>query len=95
MSADQIKDANSISDPAVIDVGQNLVIPLPCTCFNSTDNFLPAVYLSYVVQADDTVPAIAARYFTTVTDIMNVNAMGSPSVRAGDILAIPLPGKIS
>ncbi|KAH7679397.1 LysM domain-containing protein [Dioscorea alata] len=91
VSADQIKDANSISDPVVIDVGQNLVIPLPCTCFNSTDNFLPAVYLSYVVQADDTVPAIAARYFTTVTDIMNVNAMGSPSVRAGDILAIPLP----
>ncbi|KAM0933997.1 putative LysM domain-containing protein [Dioscorea sansibarensis] len=91
VSADQIKDANSISDPAVIDVGQNLVIPLPCTCFNSTDNLLPAVYLSYVVQDDDTVPAIAARYFTTVADIMNVNAMGSPSVRAGDILAIPLP----
>ncbi|XP_020582886.1 lysM domain-containing GPI-anchored protein 1-like [Phalaenopsis equestris] len=91
VSTDQIRDANSITDPSMLDVGQILVIPLPCTCFNSTDNFLPAIYLSYVVLVGDTVPGIAARYSTTVTDIMNVNAMGSPVVRAGDILAIPLP----
>ncbi|KAK8931218.1 LysM domain-containing GPI-anchored protein 1 [Platanthera zijinensis] len=90
-SADQISEANSITDPFAVQVGQTLVIPLPCTCFNSTDNFLPAIYLSYVVLAGDTVPGIAARYSTTVTDIMNVNAMGSPVVKAGDILAIPLP----
>ncbi|PKU70780.1 lysM domain-containing GPI-anchored protein 1 [Dendrobium catenatum] len=90
-SADQIREANSITDPSVLEVGQILVIPLPCTCFNSSDNFLPAIYLSYVVLVGDTVPGIAARYSTTVTDIMNVNAMGSPVVRAGDILAIPLP----
>ncbi|RWW31734.1 hypothetical protein GW17_00003634 [Ensete ventricosum] len=89
---DQIREANNIRDPAALDVGRTLVIPLPCTCFNSTDNNLPAVYLSYVVLAGDSVPAIAARFSTTITDIMNVNAMGSPSVRPGDILAIPLPG---
>lgn len=93
VSADQIREANSITDPSVVDVGQIFVIPLPCTCFNSSDNFLPAIYLSYVVLVEDTVPSIAARYSTTVTDIMNVNAMGSPVVRAGDILAIPLPGE--
>ncbi|RRT57720.1 hypothetical protein B296_00044926, partial [Ensete ventricosum] len=91
-SPDQIREANDIPDPAALDAGSTLVIPLPCTCFNSTDNFLPAIYLSYVVQQGDSVPAIAARYATTVTDIMTVNAMGSPSVRPGDILAVPLPG---
>ncbi|WOL20048.1 hypothetical protein Cni_G28850 [Canna indica] len=90
-SADQIQEANSISDPAALDAGSTLVVPLPCTCFNSTDNFLPAVYLSYVVQPGDSVLGLASRYATTVTDIMNVNSMGSPSIRAGDILAIPLP----
>ncbi|CAL9109197.1 unnamed protein product [Musa acuminata var. zebrina] len=88
---DQIQEANNIRDPAALDVGRTLVIPLPCTCFNSTDNNLPTVYLSYVVRAGDSVPAIAARFSTTITDITNVNAMGSPSIRPGDILAIPLP----
>ncbi|XP_072979897.1 lysM domain-containing GPI-anchored protein LYP6-like [Typha angustifolia] len=90
-SADQIREANGISDPVALEVGQTLVVPLPCACFNSTDNFLPAAYLSYVVRDGDSVAAIAAMYSTTITDIMNANAMGSPVVRPGDILAIPLP----
>ncbi|KAL5207521.1 hypothetical protein ABZP36_031956 [Zizania latifolia] len=93
-SADQIRSANGLAsaDPdAPLDAGQALVIPLPCVCFNSSDNNLPATYLSYVVQVGDTVPVIAAGYETTVTDIMNVNAMGSPVAAPGDILAIPLP----
>ncbi|KAG7032795.1 LysM domain-containing GPI-anchored protein 1, partial [Cucurbita argyrosperma subsp. argyrosperma] len=81
---------NSISDPSVLDVGQTLVVPLPCTCFNGTDNSLPAIYLSYVVQVEDTLTGIAVRYSTTITDLMNVNAMGNPSIKAGDILAVPL-----
>ncbi|KAJ3695931.1 hypothetical protein LUZ60_001308 [Juncus effusus] len=90
-SADQIRQVNAISDPSALDVGQTLVIPLPCTCFNSTDNFLPAVYLSYVVRDGDSVQGIASNYSTTITDIMNVNAMGNPIVHPGDILSIPLP----
>ncbi|XXG87243.1 hypothetical protein AAC387_Pa11g1972 [Persea americana] len=91
VSADQIRNANGISDPSVLDVGRALLIPLPCTCFNSTDNSLPAVYLSYVVRSGDTVAGIAAQYSTTSSDIMTVNAMGSPTVKAGDIIAVPLP----
>lgn len=68
------------------------MVPLPCTCFNGTDNSLPAIYLSYVVKPVDTLTGIAARYLTTITDLMNVNAMGSAAVKAGDILAVPLPG---
>lgn len=93
-SSDQIRNENGLTsaDPdAPLDAGQKLAIPLPCVCFNSSDNNLPAVYLSYVVQVGDTVPAIAASYETTVTDVMNVNAMGSPVAAPGDILAIPLP----
>ncbi|KAF8023629.1 hypothetical protein BT93_F0973 [Corymbia citriodora subsp. variegata] len=92
VSSDQIREANSISDPSVLDVGQNLVVPLPCTCFNGTDNSLPAIYLSYVVKPVDTLAGIASRYSTTITDLMNVNAMGSSATNAGDILAVPLPG---
>ncbi|KAI4337805.1 hypothetical protein L6164_016180 [Bauhinia variegata] len=91
VSADQIREANSIADPSVLDLGQNLVVPLPCTCFNGTDNSLPAIYLSYVVQPIDSLAAIAARYSTTLTDLMNVNAMGSSAISDGDILAIPIP----
>nr|CAD1827123.1 unnamed protein product [Ananas comosus var. bracteatus] len=87
-SADQIREANGIQDPSAVDVGRTLVVPLPCACFNSTDNFLPAVYLSYVVRGGDTVPAIAARYSTTVADIINANGMGGTAVGPGDILAI-------
>ncbi|XP_022880175.1 lysM domain-containing GPI-anchored protein 1-like isoform X2 [Olea europaea var. sylvestris] len=32
----------------------------------------------------------AARYFTTLTDLMNMNQLGSPAIKEGDILAIPL-----
>ncbi|KAJ9167082.1 hypothetical protein P3X46_021759 [Hevea brasiliensis] len=91
VSADQIREANSIQDPSVLDVGQSLVVPLPCTCFNGTDNSLPAIYLSYVVKVVDTLAGIASRYSTTITDLMNVNAMGNPAIKAGDILAVPLP----
>uniref|UniRef100_A0A5B6ZDL2 LysM domain-containing protein n=1 Tax=Davidia involucrata TaxID=16924 RepID=A0A5B6ZDL2_DAVIN len=90
VSADQIKEANSISDPSVLDVGQSLLVPLPCTCFNGTDNNLPAIYLSYVVKSVDTLAGIAATYSTTITDLMTVNAMGSTAIKAGDILALPL-----
>ncbi|XP_054796660.1 lysM domain-containing GPI-anchored protein 1-like [Prosopis cineraria] len=91
VSSDQLREANSIADPSVLDVGQNLVVPLPCTCFNGTDNSLPAIYLSYVVQPVDTLAVIAARYSTTLTDLMDVNALGSTAISDGDILAIPIP----
>lgn len=93
---DQIRDANydevgNLDQDDTVGVGTKLVVPLPCTCFNNTDNLFPAIYLSYLVEKGDTVPGIARRYMTTVTDVMNVNAMGSDAVKEGDILAIPLP----
>ncbi|GER38724.1 LysM domain-containing GPI-anchored protein [Striga asiatica] len=95
VSPEQILAANphaGITDPdGILPGGARLSIPLPCTCFNNTDNNLPAVYMSYVVRtAVDTLSGIAARYLTTVTDLMNVNSMASQDIKDGDILAIPL-----
>ncbi|KAJ0492496.1 putative LysM domain-containing protein [Helianthus annuus] len=91
VSADQIKEANEIDDPNVLDVGMSLVVPLQCACFNGTDNNMPVVYMAYVVRAVDTLAGIAVRFKTTVTDVMVVNGLGSgDDVEYGDILAIPL-----
>uniref|UniRef100_A0A2C9W1Y0 LysM domain-containing protein n=1 Tax=Manihot esculenta TaxID=3983 RepID=A0A2C9W1Y0_MANES len=76
----------------LLDVGQSLLLPLPCTCFNGTDNSLPAIYLSYTVI--DTLAGIVSRYSTAITDLMNVNAMGNPAIKAGDVLAVPLRGNL-
>ncbi|KAL2520025.1 LysM domain-containing GPI-anchored protein 1 [Forsythia ovata] len=93
VSADQIKEANpeaALSDPSVLNIGTKLNIPLPCTCFDNSDNNLPTIYMSYVVAPVDTLTGIATRYATTLTDLMNVNALGNPAITEGDILAIPL-----
>ncbi|KAF3781085.1 LysM domain-containing GPI-anchored protein 1 [Nymphaea thermarum] len=90
VSADQIRDANGIADPELILLGQPLRIPLPCSCFNRSDNGLPAIYLSYVVRPADTLMEIATTYSTTLSDLMAVNALGGPVLKPGDILAIPL-----
>ncbi|MQM17530.1 hypothetical protein Taro_050504 [Colocasia esculenta] len=76
VSTNQIWEANGIMNPKT---GRSLTVLLPCSCFNSSNNMLPAVYLSYV-WVGDTILGIAAEYSTTVTDIMNVNAMGTPYV---------------
>ncbi|CAH9136479.1 unnamed protein product [Cuscuta epithymum] len=93
VSADQIKDGNPGavgSDPSTLSTGTVLWIPLPCTCFNGTDNNLPAIYMSYVVQQADSLQMIAGNYFTTVNDLMTVNSLASNDISPGDILAIPL-----
>uniref|UniRef100_A0A0D6R722 LysM domain-containing protein n=1 Tax=Araucaria cunninghamii TaxID=56994 RepID=A0A0D6R722_ARACU len=90
VTSEQVRVANSISDPQLIDIGQGLTIPLPCSCFNGTDNGSPAIYLSYVVHPGDTLAGLGAKYGTTVTDLMTVNALGTPAIKGGDIIAIPL-----
>ncbi|KFK42152.1 hypothetical protein AALP_AA2G218000 [Arabis alpina] len=90
VSPEQIQVANPVIEGSKLDVGTTLVIPLPCTCFNGTDDSLPALYLSYVVRGIDTMSGIAKRFSTSVTDLTNVNAMGAPDINPGDILSVPL-----
>ncbi|GAB2224223.1 hypothetical protein Drorol1_Dr00004975 [Drosera rotundifolia] len=90
VSADQLREANGVVDPDVIDVGLSLVVPLPCGCFNGTDNGLPAVYLAYVVKGGEGLDGIARRFVTTVADLQNVNALGNAGVVDGDIVEVPI-----
>ncbi|VFQ82411.1 unnamed protein product [Cuscuta campestris] len=94
VSGDQIKEGNPRaigSDPSTLGVGTELWIPLPCTCFNGTDNNIPAIFMSYVVQETDSLPTIAGNYSTTVNDLTTYNNLGTNETEAGDVIAIPLP----
>ncbi|XP_059065145.1 lysM domain-containing GPI-anchored protein 1 [Cryptomeria japonica] len=90
VTAEQVRVVNCISDPNLIDMGQSLTIPLPCSCFNGTDNGLPTIYLSYVVQPEDTLAGLGVKYGTTIIDLMTVNALGAAAIKAGDIIVVPL-----
>ncbi|KAF9619584.1 hypothetical protein IFM89_007411, partial [Coptis chinensis] len=74
--------------------------PTGIECFISAMDFdcsiwgfseLKAVYSSYLVMPMDSLASIVARYSTTISDLMNISAMGSIVVKAGDILIVPLP----
>lgn len=92
VSPQQIRTINGINSNDGVMTGQSLVIPLPCACFNSSNNGVTAVYMSYVVQKGESLSSIGARYGTTVMDLEKVNGLGQAVVDPGDILAVPIPG---
>lgn len=92
-SAEQIKIVNVVSEEKPLVSGEKLVIPLPCTCFNNSNNGADAVYMSYVVDEGESLEKIAAEYEATVNDLVAINGLGLPQVDPGDILAIPLLGQ--
>lgn len=93
VSAEQIGIANGVDAQHPLASGQSLVIPLPCTCFNNSNNDVDSVYMSYVVQSGDDLTRIAAEYGVTVGNLEIINGLGQPQIDPGDILAIPLAGK--
>lgn len=90
VSAEQIGIANGVDAEHPLASGQSLVIPLPCTCFNNSNNDVDSVYMSYVVQSGDDLTRIAAEYGVTVGNLEIINGLGQPQIDPGDILAIPL-----
>ncbi|CAN6451605.1 unnamed protein product [Victoria cruziana] len=91
VSADQIRSLNGIGNGQPLAIGTQLKIPLPCTCFNNSDNGVPTVYLSYVVRSGDILSSIADEYGSTVADLISVNQLGTQDIQPGDILAVPVP----
>ncbi|CAK7349733.1 unnamed protein product [Dovyalis caffra] len=90
VSPQQIMSANGVDARNPLMSGQTLLIPLPCTCFNNSDNGIATVYMSYVVQSDESLGSIAMEFDTTVMDLEAVNGLGQPVVDPGDVLAIPI-----
>ncbi|KAL3529347.1 hypothetical protein ACH5RR_008669 [Cinchona calisaya] len=91
VSADQIMAVNGVNASNPLATGESLVIPLPCACFNNSNYGAATVYMSYVVQAGESLSSLAKVYGTTVSNLESVNGLGEPHVHPGDILAIPLP----
>jgi len=86
LTADAITHANGIPDPRQIFVGQRLAIP------GIEGDASTAATVGYVVQAGDTLAAIARQYHTTWQTLVQVNGLLSPHViHAGQVIQVPAP----
>ena len=82
-TVDAIQSANGIVNPAYIQPGQKLIIPSGGTAPTSGAT-------TYVVQADDTLYGIAARYGKNYWDIVVANNLPDPAlIYVGQVLTIP------
>ncbi|KAJ7975119.1 lysM domain-containing GPI-anchored protein 1-like [Quillaja saponaria] len=90
VSPQQLQTVNGINATNQLENREILVIPLPCTCFNNTNNGETAVYLSYVVQTDEKLSRIGSKFGIIITELGAINELSHPTVDPGDILAIPI-----
>ncbi|KAL6844899.1 hypothetical protein ACP4OV_025558 [Aristida adscensionis] len=89
VSFQDIAAANNISDPNKVAVGQQLWIPVPCSCDPVAGQ--PVVHYTYVVPAGSSLAGIAQELGTTEETILSVNRMpDAKSVLAGQVLDVPL-----
>ncbi|KAG2706160.1 hypothetical protein I3760_05G091300 [Carya illinoinensis] len=86
----QIADINGLPDAGKIYPGQELWIPLPCSC--DEVNGTKVVHYGMVVDAGSSMEGIAEQYGTTQETLLTLNNMTDPSkLQAGQVLDIPLP----
>ncbi len=82
VSAAALARANGITNPDRIYIGQNLVIPGKSGSTGSPSAPKPPASGpatgTYIVQAGDTLGKIAARYGTTVANLMRLNGLSNP-----------------
>uniref|UniRef100_A0A0D9XGD8 LysM domain-containing protein n=1 Tax=Leersia perrieri TaxID=77586 RepID=A0A0D9XGD8_9ORYZ len=84
-----IAAANNVSDPNKIAVGQELWIPVPCSCDPVAGQ--PVVHFTYVVPPGSSVAGIAQDFATTEETLLAVNRMpDAKSLLAGQVLDVPL-----
>ena len=94
-----IQQANNITDPSKIVVGQRIIIPgvrtppavqRTATRTTVTTTTSPGGQKIYVVQRGDNLSQIAAKYGTTVAALVKANNISNPSrIYAGQKLIIP------
>ncbi len=78
-----IAEANGMSNPNLIYVGQRLSIPRTSSVPTNDSGI-------YVVQSGDTLSSIAARHGTTVNQLVQMNGLSNPNfILVGQRLAIP------
>ncbi len=89
-----IEQANQISNPALIRIGQVLTIPGATVSTLAASTPAPiaseATTASYTVAPGDTLTRIASRFHTTVSALSAANNIANPSlIRAGQVLVVP------
>ncbi|ONI09152.1 hypothetical protein PRUPE_5G220900 [Prunus persica] len=89
VSAEQIRTMNGIGPKNPLTSGQSIMIQLPCTCFNNTNNGVASVYMSYVVQSGESLSSIGLEFGATLMELVSINGLDQPRVDPGDTLAIP------
>ena len=103
-----IVTANALSNPNLIYIGERLIIPSPGTIvtpppITPPPNYTPTPIATvtapsggsthYTVQAGDTLSAIAVRFGTTVSAILQANNLTDPNlIYIGEVLLIPTNG---
>ena len=84
VTVDSLAQANNISDPSTLYVGQELVVPRATTSRSSGGTRI------HVVQPGETLSEIAAQYGVSAEAIMQANGISDPnSILAGSQLIIP------
>jgi LysM repeat protein len=89
VSMQAIMQANGITNPNYIYVGQVLIIPNPGTTPTPTPTGTPSQSTTYVVKPGDTLYSLARRFGTTVEAIAQANNIVNPNlIYVGQTLVI-------
>jgi LysM repeat protein len=84
--------ANNLSNPSLLFVGQTLIIPGGGTSDSPAAQPVPSQGGTYTVQRGDTLFRIAVAYSVSVWDLMVANGLGSSLIYTGQVLTIPAGG---
>ncbi|KAM0914231.1 hypothetical protein ACQ4PT_011663 [Festuca glaucescens] len=86
----EIATANKIPDVNKINVGQELWIPLPCSC-DQVDN-ADVMHFAHIVAGGENTSGIAATFGVTESTLLKINNIADPkSLLKDQILDVPLP----
>ncbi|XP_020683223.1 chitin elicitor-binding protein-like isoform X2 [Dendrobium catenatum] len=84
-----IAKANNISNPNLIEVGERLLIPMPCSC-DPVDGE-SVVHYAHFVAAGSTVASIAEDFGVSQDVLLRINGIKDPKdLLAGQVLDVPL-----
>ena len=90
VTADAISAANDITDPALIGVGEELIIPATATAAPQPAPTPITTTRRYVVQVGDNLSTIAASFGVTADAIIDANDITDPAlIGVGEELIIP------